>query len=247
MTQIGVFDKDNASLDDVFLGAEAAGLTIEECSASQRSTLLHTYPIVITHIKDVDSDESNDWQELLDKSASGTVRLRVSNVGRKQDPRPYIRNGVYVFSLVKKSWRLESQDWKKVLQGLAQPATREALIQGRNDQDLMQYFVEHYQPSIQILPSLSVRASTYLALCDQPISADQLHPTQIQWWRTLSDVPNFLAAVEEERKALKIDETDLHWPDVMSLIQAIKADEVIEKEKVIKARQALVGIFTAQK
>lgn len=159
--------------------------------------------IVIAHIR------LADWETLLEKSPSGSVRIRVSTAGFTSKPRPRRSpQGVIVLHLLQPTGELKTEDWERIIGGLSERARCEALLEEKDLDGLHRYFRPETK---EFLPTLAILCQGYLAVHAQQ-SEDGWQPRAIA--RALSQMgytsevhQRLQANVEAKKSAV----TDPEW------------------------------------
>lgn len=164
--------------------------------------------VVLQLMPESDPDEVQvnhiGWQELLERSSPGTIRLRVSSVGRTLDPPPYkTENGVYVLSLVEPTPfpGMTADKWQEVLTVLTNTQICEQLVSGEAPETLMCYFTGPRLPILETLHPLACLCDMYLSQLAEAQNEPKQHCpprtiVDVEYWAGRCDWPPGAALAE---------------------------------------------------
>lgn len=172
MTSVGIFDHHTGDSWGALISAieplvtELDHFTFElsktEISDAEIVKTLAQKDIAVCHFKRL----STAWGELLADSQKGKVRIRTSSIGMPNPAHAVTDKGAIALYLRPPHGKLKVQDWKKILEALADGKTGRGIANGQVPADLQRYFGE---PAVfDVLPALSILCQGYLAAYAAP-------------------------------------------------------------------------------
>lgn len=258
---LALYDKDDARFFKLICAIKLAKMKFEEfTSEDEDSDALSNYYITIAHAND------KEWLDLVGNSVSGTRKLRISNVGRKNDPSPTKSEGAYILSLAKPTPQMEVEDWQEVLKCLVSTEICEQLVADKAPDSLRKHFSGATLPVYDALAPICLLCQGYLAQLAEARGVAEPHPPQseaniqvigelgelpegsqaknLDWWRVFDANMDYEKEALQEWESLDEPKTSSYgWAQVESLLRAIKGGELITTSVVAEGYAALVQRF----